>query len=424
MRRHIYSSVGVLACVCLLLLSFPASLSAAAACTGPKITTKVANTNDGQSIRSPSELSAAIKKAKGGETFVLEGGNYGSLKIKKSFRKPVTIRSATSGSPACFTELRLDRAGNVTLDGLVFDYAYSPGDKDSVNPFSITDSHRITIANSVFDGDHNSGVGHGRGLRFKGSSSVSILNNTFRKWWKAVTGGHGTDIVLKGNEIYDIRSDGMGFGGIEGLLVEGNRLHNFRGVPNRDHRDMIQIMRGSGLRSSDIVIRDNVFDIGRGDYTQTIFIGSSGKNMNDPQLRHQNVLIENNVIYNAHVHGISVDGIDNLSIRKNSIIRVRRAKDGGITIPRINIASSRHVVIEQNVVSGIKGFENQRDWVVLNNAIVQDQSPSAQGYYDREFIYYATGAENGFHEYGVRPGSQTERLNAGSSLVKSYPTRR
>lgn len=403
------------------MLSLP---SAASACTDLKSTTHATGAVNSQTIRTPSELSAAIKKAKGGETLVLEGGNYGSLKIDKSFRKPIVIRSASSGSPACFTELRLNKAGNITFDGLAFDYAYSPGDKDSINPFSITDSHRVTIANSVFDGDYNSGVGHGRGLRFKGSSSINIENNTFRKWWKAVTGGHGTDITLKGNEIYDIRSDGMGFGGIEGLLVEGNHLHNFRGVQNRDHRDMIQIMRSSGLRSSNIIIRDNVFDIGRGDYTQTIFIGSSGKNMNDPQLRHQNVLIENNVIYNAHVHGISVDGIDNLSIRKNSIIRVRRSKDGSITIPRINIASSRHVVIEQNVVSGIKGFENQRDWVVLNNAIVQDQSPSAQGYYDREFIYYATGSVNGYNEYGVRPGSQTERLNAGSSLVKNYPTRR
>ncbi len=137
------------------------------------------------------------------------------------------------------------------------------------------------------------------------------------------------------------------------------------------------------------------------------------------------LLIENNVIYNAHLHGISVDGIDNLSIRKNSIIRVRRTKSGKVINPAYQcLGRSTYVVIEQNVVGDINGYKNQTTWVVLNNALIQDTSPSAPGYYDREFIYYATGPSHGYHEYGVRPGSTIDRLNAGSTLVKNYPTRR
>ncbi|WP_218961139.1 right-handed parallel beta-helix repeat-containing protein [Ruegeria sediminis] len=399
-------------------------LSAAPACSGNKITTTAAGAGQGQVIRNAAELSAALRKARGGETLALAGGNYGTLKIRATFGKSVTIRSANPKSPACFSKLHLSGVRNIVLDGLVFDYAFTQGDKDSFSPFIIKASSDVTIANSVFDGDYNAGVGHGRGLRITDSASVSILNSTFRKWWKAITGGNTSNLILRGNNIYDVRSDGMAFGGISGLVVEANRLHNFRGVQGRDHRDMLQIMRSSGLRSTDVVIRDNIFDIGRGDYTQTIFMGSSGKNMNDPNMRHQNVAIENNVIYNAHVHGISVDGVDNLSIRRNTIIRVRRAEGGNVSIPRINVLSSKYVVIEKNVVSSIGGFENQRDWVVIENAFVQDESPSAQGYYDREFIYYATGPKNGYFEYGVRPGGRIHRLDAGSTLVRNYPSSR
>jgi len=422
--RYTNSSVGLLAFTCLLLLSLSTPLSAAAACKNTKITTNVAGTGGGQLIRNPSELSAALKNAQGGETFDLEGGNYGDLIIRSAFREPVTIRSADPGSPACFTALRLSQAGNIMFDGLLFDYEYTSGDRDHHNNFSVLDSRGITIRNSVFDGGHRSGAGHGRGLMVRNSAKIEVDNSVFRKWWKALSADRVTDFTIRGNDFSDIRSDGMALGVIDGLLIEANHMHNFRGVEgNSDHRDMIQILRSSNQRSTDMVIKNNIFDMGAGDYAQTIWMGGDGKNTSDPMLRHQNVLIENNVIYNAHTHGISVHHLDNLSIRKNTIIRVHRDEKGKVTIPHINVSDATYVVIEQNAVGGIIGYNNQKDWVVLNNAIIQDQSSSAPGFYDKEFIYYATGPANGYHEYGVRAGGEIDRLNAGSTLVKNYPTR-
>ncbi len=410
----------------MLLLALPVPSSAAPACSGTKIAANAVNAGNGQAIRNPSELSSAIRNAKGGETFLLEGGNYGPLKINRGFKKPVTIRSATAGSPACFTELRLNKAGNIALDGLVFDYEFSSGEKSTANRFSIHESRGISITNSVFDGGYKSGAGHGRGLRIRNSAKIDISGSIFRKWWKALTGDSVVDLTIRGNEFTDIRSDGIALGVIDGLVIEANRMHNFRGVKGKDHRDMIQILRSSNRRSTDITIRNNIFDMGAGDYAQTIWMGGDGKNLGDPMLRHQNVLIENNVIYNSHVHGISVAAIDNLSIRKNSVIRVHRPeKNRKVTIPRIRVSpGSTSVVIEQNAVAGITGYKNQPDWAILNNAIIQDKSPGQPGYYDREFIYYATGAANGYNEYGVRPGGSIDQLNAGSTLVKNYPTRR
>ncbi len=422
--RHIGGFIGILTCACFTLLTLPTPASAAA-CTGAKIAVNTNATQDGQIIRTPSELSSALRAAKGGETFTLEGGNYGPLKIKKGFKKPVTIRSASGRAPACFTELRLNNAGNLVLDGLVFDYEYTSGDKDAANRFSILGSRGITITNSIFDGGHRSGAGHGRGLRIRDSAKIDISNSVFRSWWKALTGDSIVDLKIRGSEFTDIRSDGLALGVVDGLLIEANRMHNFRGVKgNKDHRDMIQILRSSNRRSTDITISNNIFDMGAGDYAQTIWMGGDGKDLGDPMLRHQNVLIENNVIYNAHTHGISLHAIDNLSIRKNSVIRVHRNEKGKVTIPRISVSpGSTSVVIEQNAVAGIRGYKNQADWAVLNNAIIQDQSPGQPGYYDREFIYYATGPANGYNEYGVRPGSRIDQLDAGSTLVRNYPTR-
>ena len=423
--RNTYNPIGLLFWACLFLLAPAAPLLATPTCSNMEIAAKIPDAGGGQVIRNAKELSAAIKNARGGETFILAGENFGSLKINRSFKTPVTIRSADARSPACLTELRLRGAGNVTLDGLIFDYTYTSGDKSHFNRFDIRNSHNITISNSVFDGDYNAGIGHGRGLFIRDSSKVTISNSIFRKWMRAIVGAHCTYLTIRRNQIYDIRADGMAFSGIDDVVIEQNRLHNFRAKPNRrDHRDMIQLMRTTNTGSSNIVIRDNVFDKGAGDYTQTIFMGRSGKNTSDPLLRHKNILIENNVIYNSHLHGISVHGVDDLSIRKNSIIRVPLPNSGKVTIPRINVTASTSVVIEQNAVSEINGYRNQSDWAVLNNAIIQDQQPSARGFYDREFIVYATGAANGFHEYGVRPGSEIDRLDAGSTLVRHYPTRR
>ena len=416
---NVLSPAGLL----LLLLSVP--LAAAPACTQINTATSASTAQKGDAIGNAADLTAALKRAQGGEVFLLAPGNYGALTLKKTFSNLVMIRSANAEAPACFTELRLKGAENIALDRLVFDYTYTDGDRDSANRFSIVRSRAITISNSIFEGGYNRGAGHGRGLRIKDSSAIEIRDNIFRKWWKALTGGSSKDLTISGNEFTDIRSDGMALGAVDGLTIEGNHLHNFRGVEGgKDHRDMVQIMRASNQRSTNIVIRDNTFDMGAGDYAQTIWMGGDGKDLGDPMLRHQNVLIENNIIYNAHAHGISVHGIDNLSIRKNSVIRVRRAKSGRVTIPQIKVSpDSTYVVIEQNAVSKIAGYKNQRDWAVLNNAMIQDTSPSSPGFYDNQFTYYATGQANGYNEYGVRPGSLMDRLNAGSTLTKSYPTR-
>ena len=72
--------------------------------------------------------------------------------------------------------------------------------------------------------------------------------------------------------MHTIRSDGINLGRVQNVLLEHNYIHDFGGLAgSKDHRDMIQIQRSSGDGSSNITIRDNVMDMGAGDYTQGIW---------------------------------------------------------------------------------------------------------------------------------------------------------
>ncbi len=419
------SRILALAGAALLLLS--TALAAETPCERQDFKPRLSSQAEGQAISDAGALATALQNARGGETYLLSPGNYGTLKLGRTFQSPVVIRSADPTNLACFTVAIFDGAENIHLDGIRFDYVFKRGDPHHLANFVVRNSRKIKFSNSVFSGDVASGTGtpedgagFGTGLLVFNADNVDITNSEFLTWWKAVIVINTDGINITDSDVHSIRSDGLVFDNVDNILVKDNHLHDFGGADGvGDHRDMIQIQRANNSGSANITIRDNVFDVGGGDFTQTIWAGGDGKNIGDRQVRHQNVLIENNMIYNGHVHGISIYGSDNISVRKNSLINV----PGGHSVPAINIsADSSSVVIEQNAVANILGYENQRDWVVLNNAMIQDQTPSQGGYYDSQFIYYARGAKNGYNEYGVRPGSLIDRLNAGSTLAKKYPT--
>ncbi len=385
-------------------------------------------------VTSAAELNQALSQATGGETILLAAGDYGTLNLdgKSGFNinyaSNVTIKSADANAPATISEMTLDGASNITFENIVFDYTFN-GESTSYKPFEVKNSANITIQDSVFDGDLAQGVssiddgyGSGKALAVRDSSGIVISNNEFYDWWKGLSVGASTNVTVSGNDVHSVRSDGMSFGGVQNILIENNYLHDFRASPNSgDHRDMIQFSKGLGP-SDNVIIRDNVFDMGTGTHAQTIFMGNGKTDPNDPAMFYTNVLIEDNVIYNAHTHGITVTGAKDLTISHNTILAVDRSVTGGITIPKINVTStSQNVTIDGNVVSGVAGHNGQSDWTVIDNVYVQNTDPNAANHYDNMFIYYATAAQDGYNQYGVIPGSAVDTMNAGADLAMQFP---
>lgn len=387
------------------------------------------------SVSNSEDLMNALASATGGDTIELAGGDYGDLFLKDgkpdfdvTFDTEVTIRSANADQPASFSGMDLRGVSNLTFDGLVFDYQFSQDDPSWIRPFQVGHgSSDITIRNSVFNGDLASGIseiddgyGYGIGLSVRSASNISIENNEFFNWLRGAVYSQTENLSVVGNEVYAIRMDGFNFAEVQSVLIEGNYIHDFRGSPDSsDHRDMIQFWtNGTTSPSSDVIIRDNILDIGDGTFTQSIFMrneevdhGRAGVEM-----FYQNMLIENNTIYNGHGNGISVGETDGLTIRNNAVLKASGdANDlsGSVSIPRIHMSSaSTSVVIEGNITSAISGGEVQPGWTVSGNALIQPSD------YLEQFITSTIDAENGPHGFIVLPESEIGQLGAGSSGVQ------
>ncbi|WP_320178743.1 right-handed parallel beta-helix repeat-containing protein [Roseovarius pacificus] len=377
-------------------------------------------------VSTTTELNQALSNATGGETILLAAGSYGKLVLKGTqYASDVTIKSADSSAMASFSEAYVTSASNITFDTIMFDYTYSSGDSSYTSKFRVENSSNITFTDSVFDGDFASGTGtsadgtgFGKGLVIRGSTNVEVINTEFHSWWKALGASMSNDITMIGNNIHTIRSDGISLGEVQNVLIENNYIHDFGGAAGSgDHRDMIQIQRSGGTGSSDIIIRNNILDMGAGDYTQGIWAGRDKASYSDPTNWNYNITIENNILYNAHANGIALHQTDGLNILNNTVIAVPDPyQTGGVTIPKIIISpDSLNVAVTGNVAPTIVGDQGQADWTLQNNALV------ATGSYDSTFTYNATGMVDGYNQYSVITGSLVDSLNAGSSLVDNYP---
>jgi len=366
-------------------------------------------------VTSAAELNQALSQATGGETILLAAGNYGKLDLNGiQFASNVTIQSADPNAMASFSSVKINQSSNITFDTIDFDYNHSSGDYLFQSPFTVNASSSIAFHNSVFDGDIVSGAGTGMGLKITHSNNVDVVNTEFKSWFKGVFATNSDGVSVTDSDIHSIRSDGLVFDNVDNITVERNYLHDFGAATGaNDHRDMIQVQRANGSGSDNIIIRDNVFDMGNGDNTQTIWMGGDGKDVNDPNVMHHNVLIEGNTIYNGHYHGISLYGIDGLTITQNSVLHVDvPSLTGGIEIPVIHVSTgSKNVTIEQNIASDIRGYHGQSDWTVSNNALIQP------GEYSQHFTYQATAQADGYNHWVTIPGSLADSLNAGSSLT-------
>lgn len=384
-------------------------------------------------------LYAALSEAEGGETIALPGGDYGTFFLAKKSKfninwpSTVTITSADPADPAVFSGLDLRDVGSLTLDGVIFDYTWRKGGKLSDRPFRVSGGHDITIRNSKFDGDLISGVSAKEdglatavALQVRGTDKATVENNLIERFFRGVVMGGGTGNVVAGNELRDIRMDGLNFSQVQDIAIERNYLHGFvRSTNVKEHSDMIQFWTNNTTQpSTGIVIRDNVLMAGDGSKTQSIFMrndlvdrGKAGREM-----FYRDILIEGNVIVNGHLHGISVGETDGLVIRNNTILRGEgfaegNNRDSKVTIPRINVnEGSVNVTVTGNIAGAIP---SPRDgWIVQDNLVVQNVTPSRPGYYHKVFADAVLGDPRVLDSYASRPGGPADVAGLGAPLLK------
>lgn len=403
------------------------------------VTMATAGGAQSKTVSTLDQLYAALAAAKGGETILLAEGEYGAFTLltKSGFNyaypSTVTIASANPKRPAVFTSIDVRKAKNLTFDGILFDYRFQPGTPVHVKPFIISNGENITIRNSVFDGDvargvspKEDGLGYGIGLVMRASRGSRVENNEIFGFHRGMTMGAGFDAVIRGNDIHSLRSDGMDFAQMQGVLIEGNYIHDFvRSTLKSDHADMIQFWtNGTKLPSINITIRGNVLMAGKGNSTQTIFMRNDqvDRGLKGPEMFYRNVVIEDNVIVNGHAHGITLGEATGVRIRNNTLVRGQAFAQGDnrarkVRMPRIKVAgASTDVEIIRNI--GPTFPNSQKGWVIADNMVIQDLSASGASAYGAVFVDAMTGAPDQLESFVYRAGSIPDVKSIGAPLLR------
>jgi len=383
-RRKILAGLGALPA-----LSVPALPTPAAAATREA---------------SPATFAQVVEEMTGGGELLLAGGDYGKVRIQGEWpaSSPLVIRSRDPADPARFSELGVVYCRHLTLDGLVFDYRFSRGDERYHRPFQVSRSQHITIRNGLFDGDLagpgsviTQGYGTGFGLSIRDAEEIAVLDNEFRGFGRGLLVGQSSGIIVRGNDLHSLRSDGMNFAQVQDVVIEGNHIHDFAlDIDSGDHADMIQFWtNGTSKPTRSVRIRENLLNAGQGWSTQSIFMrneefdtGRAG-----PEMFYRDIEIADNVILNAHLHGITVGETRGLTIANNTVVRNARAEGRAdnptVWTPQIRVApASQDVTIARNVTSKVAGFEDQSDWRVEQNMFVQDRFRMEPGFYGMVFV--------------------------------------
>ena len=382
-------------------------------------------------VSNVSQLMAALNNAKGVTTIELAKGNYDNLYIsgnkipELSNNSMVTITSQDAKNPASITSMILIGAKNVTFDGIDFDYSAATGANVANRAYMLLSSENITMKNSVFDGDLAKGVssttnGYGSGIAVgvKDTKNLTIVNNTFTDFHKAVVVERGTNVNVSNNDISGIASDGINFSAVTNGQIQNNHLHDFKSHANTSaHKDMIQIWsKGGENASKNIDIKGNILNSAAGTYTHGIMLKSENGKL------HQDFVVENNLIYNAFTHGITLNNIKGAAVQNNTVLfNTDTAPDGsGLYIPRIHIgAQMQNATVNDNVTHAITGT----NWSGSGNLIVQNTNPKAANYYGDLFVNALAGKNATTTDLSVLPGSVIDIKNIGALFSQPDSTK-
>lgn len=325
-------------------------------------------------VSNQGQLEAAISAARGGDTILLASGRYDELLMNTGigsqrnvdFASKVTIASENAGAPAVINKMLLRGAGNVELRDLKFDYV--PG-RAGDDPFWVDNSDNVTLDGVTFDGATRGSFGSGLGLRVRNNRDFTLTDSEFTGFRNGMHMTGTTDVTISNNDFRGMANDAMFIGGVARALIAGNDFRNMNSSEADRHKDMIQFFNsGSIAPSQDVVIRGNVID--NPEQSHGIFFGNALAQAGNGGAYYRNILIEDNTIRSAHLHGITIDHGANVTIRGNTLIaNGDEGRNALVNIPLINVStSSVDVTIQGNRAPSVPDLR-KAGWVVSGNDI-------------------------------------------------------
>lgn len=316
-------------------------------------------------VRNQSELDAALKNAKGGETIKLAAGTYTSLTVaNRNFASNVTITSLDRANKANVTKLAISKTSNLTVLNLDVKTTLTSDVKQNF----IYDSNKVVldgVAISGGTGDPSQALG--LGLQVRNATNITMRNSSIDHFIVGLGGQNIDGLVLQNNSFHDNRRDHTNFNEISNAKIDGNTFTNLFPVGD-EHPDAIQFWTANSVKANtNISITNNVIMQGAGGPSQGIFLG--GEN---PALKYDNINISNNLVYvSGWSHGIAVNSGTNIVVDSNTVVSKVDNTDYWIMLNDVNGAKVTNNVTDNIVVT--KSSAN----VDLGKNILLNQDASA-----------------------------------------------
>ena len=297
---------------------------------------------DGSSSRPFRSLDRACKAADGGDTILVMNGNFAIPDQKPyGFEQYVTIKPAPGQNPV------ITECGTIRSSYIKFEDMFFRADRVQDPVINSTDVTHLWFSGCTFVGVGkdvtDNRVCAVRFYRLTGSSEItgrfSCVENCIMHDMDTGVKATNGESIIRGNLIYDLTSDGIGYDG-ENVLITGNTIHDNHVPPGgSQHCDFIQ----SNVGANNIVIRNNYCYNGDAQgnkfggwsdrsqvYTNIAFVGNvmatgdkgsanfrfegaaKGK-------RFENILVEHNTIWNGSSTFVIEASLDaeNIVVRNN-----------------------------------------------------------------------------------------------------------
>lgn len=386
-------------------------------------------------VASASELEAALANASGGETILLEEGNYGDGNFSGlSFDSAVTIKSASTDALASFETILVHDSSNVTFDSI--DVDFTP-DEDTVAwnaAIRVLDSDGITFTNSVVTGGpavngvpqeteagglddtgNVLGLPAARGISISRSSEITIESCDISEFQNGIVLNATDGIQILDNEIHDLRSSPIRGGDVDNVTVDGNEIYNF--FPWQfggagDHGDFVHFWTSptNTEPNENFVITNNYFKQGEGVALIGIYLDD---NLNGTGF--QNVVISDNVMYNGNRQGIRIEHGDQVTIERNTLLQSSGDEFDGPTI--LLRDGTQNVVIQDNILSQTPDFHDTTNLLEENNLFVQRFDANGENYVGDLFVNPFAGVDADLIDLQALPEGLVKEMGVGALLT-------
>lgn len=347
-------------------------------------------------VSNSSELAAALADARAGDEIQLAPGSYGDLSLDGlSFPGTVLITSQYPGTPAQFDSVLISDSSNIAMDSLHIDNPFNGVSGSSV--VRIEDSQGISISNSEINGRVDDDYTGHYGIYVVRGSDIQIMNNSVHDVKDGVTIMDSNNVDVVRTQFDYLGNDAIKVGGTDTILLDGNVGPNEWHMEAEAHADFIQFqISPSGAASRNVVITNNVAihgNVTRGGIHEGEFQGIFAS------ADVHNVLVENNLIVNDMVRGISIGDSDTV-IRNNTVLNMSQPKTSSpYAEARASLIFSedRGAVIEDNIVASTfaTGFDTD------NNLTLQYTDASDPYFYDSVFANAVPGRNLSYEDLQI-----------------------